>query len=140
MLVCPQCAQPLSSALSCTGCDWRGTCRDGVPVLLSGSELNDRVSLSYSENYERIARDDLAAQVMDERYIENLATNFCNSIDGIAGAEVCDIGSGKGYLVRKLLARGAAAVTAVDISLPYLLHMVGERGVSPVMANAEALP
>ena len=51
---------------------------------------------------------------MDERYIENLATNFCQAIDLVPGAEVCDVGSGKGYLVRKLLARGAGSVTAVD--------------------------
>lgn len=140
MLVCPQCAAPLSPALSCNACDWHGSYRDGVMVLLSQSELEDGIARSYSENYDRIAQDDLAAQIMDERYIENLATNFCNAIDDVSGAEVCDIGSGKGHLVRKLLARGAAAVTAVDISLPYLVRMVGERGVSPVMANAEALP
>jgi SAM-dependent methyltransferase len=140
MLVCPACAASLSPSLSCTGCDWQGSYREGVPVLLPHRELNDPVSVSYSDNYDRIARDDLDAKVMDERYIENLSTNFCNAIGGLAGAEVCDIGAGKGHLVRKLLARGAAAVVAVDISLPYLARLVGERGVSPVLANAEALP
>ena len=103
-------------------------------------DLHDEVTRSYTENYDRIARDDLDAKVMDERYIENLATNFCEAVDLVPGAEVCDVGSGKGYLVRKLLARGAGSVTAVDISLPYLVRMVGQPGVSPVMANAEALP
>jgi SAM-dependent methyltransferase len=77
---------------------------------------------------------------MDERYIENLATNFCQAIDLSPGDEVCDVGAGKGHLARKLLARGAGAVTAVDISLPYLERMVGEPGIKPVLANAEALP
>jgi SAM-dependent methyltransferase len=103
-------------------------------------DLHDEVTRSYTENYDRIARDDLDAKVMDERYIENLATNFCEAVDLVPGSEVCDVGSGKGYLVRKLLARGAGSVTAVDISLPYLVRMVGQPGVSPVMANAEALP
>jgi SAM-dependent methyltransferase len=76
---------------------------------------------------------------MDPRYIENLATNLCEAIDLPPGAEICDVGSGKGFLVRKLLAHGAA-VTAVDISLPYLVRMVGQPGISPVMANAETLP
>src|ERR1700730_2173855 len=140
MLICPACAEPLSPSQSCQGCGWQGSYREGVPVLLSQTELNDGVALCYSENYDRIARDDLAAKVMDERYVENLATNFCNAIDDVSGAEVCDIGAGKGYLGRKLLGRGARAVTAVDISLPYLMRIVGERGVSPIMANAEALP
>ena len=109
-------------------------------MLLREMDLHDEVTRSYTENYDRIARDDLDAKVMDERYIENLATNFCEAVDLVPGAEVCDVGSGKGYLVRKLLARGAGSVTAVDISLPYLVRMVGQPGVSPVMANAEALP
>ena len=140
MLVCPACASPLSSNLMCIACDWRGEYRDGLPVLLREVDLCDEVARSYTENYDRIARDDLDAKVMDERYIENLAANFCEAIDLVPDAEVCDVGSGKGYLVRKLLARGAGHVTAVDISLPYLVRMVGQPGVSPVMANAEALP
>ncbi len=140
MLVCPACASPLSPSLVCNACDWRGQYRDGLPVLLRESDLRDEVTRSYTENYDRIARDDLDAKVMDERYIENLATNFCEAVDLVPGAEVCDVGSGKGYLVKKLLARGAGSVTAVDISLPYLVRMLGQPGVSPVMANAEALP
>jgi SAM-dependent methyltransferase len=140
MLVCPACAAPLSAALKCNACGWQGQYRDGLPVLLRETDLRDEVTRSYTENYDRIARDDLDAKVMDERYIENLATNFCEAIDLVPGAEVCDVGSGKGHLVRKLLARGAGEVTAVDISLPYLARMVGQPGVSPVLANAEALP
>jgi ubiquinone/menaquinone biosynthesis C-methylase UbiE len=115
MLVCPACASPLSPGLMCTACGWRGLYRDGLPVLLREMDLHDEVARSYTENYDRIARDDLDAKVMDERYIENLATNFCEAVDLVPGAEVCDVGSGKGYLVRKLLARGAGSVTAVDI-------------------------
>lgn len=140
MLVCPACASPLSPSLGCNACNWRGQYRDGLPVLLRESDLRDEVTRSYTENYDRIARDDLDAKVMDERYIENLATNFCEAVDLFPGAEVCDVGSGKGYLVKKLLARGAGSVTAVDISLPYLVRMLGQPGVSPVIANAESLP
>jgi SAM-dependent methyltransferase len=140
MLVCPACANPISATLTCSACDWRGQYRDGLPVLLRKTDFTDEVLRSYTENYDRIARDDLDAKVMDERYIENLATNFCQAIDLAPGAQVCDVGSGKGYLVRKLLERGAGAVTAVDISLSYLVRMVGQPGVAPVMANAEALP
>jgi SAM-dependent methyltransferase len=109
-------------------------------VLLADLNLNDEIARSYTENYDRIALEDLDDKVMDPRYVENMAKNFCDVVELVPGAEVCDVGSGKGFLVRKLLARGAAAVTAVDISLPYLVRMVGEPGISPVMANAETLP
>ena len=109
-------------------------------MLLPTSEPSDQIALCYTENYDQIAQDDLDAKVMDERYIENLAANFCQTIELTAGAEICDIGSGKGYLARKLLTRGVAAVTAVDIAFPYLERMIGEPGISPVVANAEALP
>jgi SAM-dependent methyltransferase len=140
MLVCPSCSAEIAPPLCCRSCGWQGQSRDGVPVLLREEELRDELAQCYAENYDRIACDDLAAKVMDERYIENLATNFCAAVAGVEGAEICDVGSGKGYLARKLLARGAKAVTAVDISLPYLSRMVGEAGISPVLANAEALP
>ncbi|MBV8889989.1 MAG: class I SAM-dependent methyltransferase [Alphaproteobacteria bacterium] len=140
MLVCPACSAVLSPALGCADCGWRGEHRDGLPVLLSAEERDDATARSYTANYDRIARDDLDANVMDERYIENLSANFCEAIELPPRAEICDIGSGKGFLVRRLLARGAAHVTAVDISLPYLARMVGEPGVSPVLANAESLP
>jgi 2-polyprenyl-3-methyl-5-hydroxy-6-metoxy-1,4-benzoquinol methylase len=100
----------------------------------------DPATRSYTENYDRIARDDLDAKVMDERYIENLAANFCERVAHVSGSDICDIGSGKGFLVRKLLARGAASVTAVDISSPYLVRLTGQPGVFPLLANAEALP
>jgi SAM-dependent methyltransferase len=140
MLVCPACASPLSPSLMCIACDWRGKYRDGVPVLLRDSDETDAAMRSYTENYDRIARDDLDAKVMDERYVENLADNFCRLIPHVSGSDICDIGSGKGFLVRKLLARGAASVTAVDISSPYLVRLTGKPGVLPILANAEALP
>jgi SAM-dependent methyltransferase len=140
MVVCPGCCAELSASLACHGCGWQGQYRDSVPILLRESELCDDIMRCYTNNYDQIARDDLDAKVMDERYIENLASNFCKAIDAVTGAEVCDVGSGKGYLARKLLARGAKTVTAVDISFPYLSRMVGEPGISPVLANAEALP
>lgn len=140
MLVCPACADPLSDDLACTYCGWRAARREGVPVLLEDSDLSDDIARRYTENYDRIARDDLDAKVMDESYIENLAANMCDAVRLDPGDEVCDVGSGKGFLVRKMLQRGAARVTAIDISLPYLARMVGQPGIVPVIANAERLP
>ena len=140
MIICPSCSAELPGSLACNYCSWQAKYRAGLPVFLKDSDLDDPVTRSYLENYDEIAKDDLDGKVMDERYIENLSTNLCNIIDLPPEAEVCDIGSGKGFLVRKLKARGAGNVTAVDISLPYLARMVGEPGISPVLANAESLP
>src|SRR5438067_1683684 len=109
MLVCPACTITLGAELSCCGCGWQGRYRDGLPVLLDDVDLVDDVARSYTDNYDRIAQDDLDAKVLDERYIENLAGNMCQSIELRPGDDVGDIGSGKGYLVRKLLERGAAS-------------------------------
>ena len=140
MLVCPACATALEAQLACSACGWLARYHDGLPVLLDDADRADDVARCYTENYDRIARDDLDAKVLDEHYIENLADNFCQAIELKPGDQVCDIGSGKGYLVRKLLERGAASVTAVDISLPYLARMVGQPGIVPILANAERLP
>jgi SAM-dependent methyltransferase len=140
MLICPACSSALTASQACNACGWEVRYREGVAVLLPDADLRDEITRSYTENYDRIARDDLNGEVMEPRYIENLAANLCDAIDLPSGAQICDVGSGKGFLVRKLLARGAAGVAAVNISLPYLIRMVGHPGVSPVMANAEALP
>lgn len=140
MIICPSCSGALPSTLICTACKWRAQYREGLPVLVSETDLRDDINRLFTEDYDQIAKRDLAGNVMDERYIQNLAANFCSVIDIRPGAEVCDVGSGKGYLVRRMLDRGAAVVTAVDISLPYLVRLVGQPGVSPVLANAEALP
>jgi SAM-dependent methyltransferase len=140
MLVCPACSGALTPELICAACGWRGQYRDALPVLLPDPELNDQIARSYRDNYDQIAQDDLEEKVSHPRFRENLARNFCDQIDLAPGAEVCDIGAGQGVLARKLIERGAATVTAVDISLPYLVRLTGQAGISPVMANAETLP
>ena len=107
---------------------------------MSDAAMADAVRQSYSENYDQIAIDDLQEKIMDPRLVQNLASNFAQRVRDVAGAQVCDIGAGKGFLARGLLARGAASVTAVDISLDYLARLAGQPGILPVMANAEALP
>src|ERR1044071_4243000 len=134
MIVCPDCSAEISPALACSSCNWQGRYRDGIPVLMSGAQLSDGVRQSYAENYDRIAADDLQEKIMDPRLVENLAANFSRRVRDVAGAQVCDIGVGKGFLTRGLLARGAASVTAVDISWDYLARLAGLEGISPVMA------
>ncbi len=140
MMVCPDCSGSISPALTCSVCGWQGQYQEGVPVLMSEAQLADTIRRSYTENYNQIATDDLQDKVMDVRLVKNLAANFSQRVKDLPGAEVCDVGVGKGFLARSLLARGAASVTAVDISLHYLARLTGQPGILPVMANAEALP
>jgi SAM-dependent methyltransferase len=140
MMVCPACSSELSPALDCRSCGWQVTYRQGVPALLVDTEPSDATMRDYFESYDQVATIDLDGKIMDERYIENLASNFCERVERVAGATICDIGSGKGFLARKLLGRGAASVTAIDISLAYLLRLTDQPGICPMLANAEALP
>src|SRR4051794_15584299 len=99
MLVCPSCTTSLDAELACTDCGWRTTYRDGVAVLLDNADFTDEIARSYTDNYDRIARDDLDAKVLDERYVENLAENLAKAVDLKPRASVADVGSGKGFLV-----------------------------------------
>jgi cyclopropane fatty-acyl-phospholipid synthase-like methyltransferase len=61
-------------------------------------------------------------------------------IHNIPGAKICDIGSGKGFLVRRLVKAGAKSVMAVDITTEYFNTFIDDERVTPIIANAENLP
>lgn len=142
MLICPECTAVLNNGdgTTCENCDWRGERKEGIPSYLSKRDSSDPVLRSYFDNYDRIASDDLEDSIMDERYVQNLASNLCNLVYVTEGAGVCDIGSGKGFFAKNLLAKGARRVTAVDISIDYLRRLRAVDGLRPVIANAENLP
>jgi SAM-dependent methyltransferase len=108
-------------------------------VYLSTRDRQDPILREYFENYDHISADDLRSSILDERYLENQARNLARSIPELRNRRVCDIGCGKGYLARQLVARGADRMTVVDISIRYLQRM-SEEAFIPVLANAENLP
>ena len=144
MIICPDCAAAMCEpdALNCKDCGWKGEKRDGVAVYLSTQDRHDPILREYFENYDRISTDDLRRSILDERYLENQARNLARSIPELRNRRVCDIGCGKGYLAKELVARGAERVTVVDIAMSYLQRMSGEAfgAVIPILANAENLP
>ena len=142
MLICPNCAEPLPvpTALLCEGCGWRGEMRDGIPDYLTARDLEDPILRDYIRNYDQICEDDLKESIVDEHFLQNIATKTANAVRDPQGATICDVGSGKGYLARGLLARGASEVTCVDISLPYLRKLAGVPELRLVLANAENMP
>ena len=142
MLICPDCVGPLGGAdtVACASCGWTAERIEGIPCFLSRRDRADTVIAEYLDNYDEIARDDLDSGFIDERYIDNQAKNIAAGARLAAREKICDIGAGKGYLLRALLDAGAAEVTAVDISLPYLRRFASEPRIRPIVANAENLP
>ncbi|HLO74947.1 MAG TPA: class I SAM-dependent methyltransferase [Magnetospirillum sp.] len=140
MLLCPQCRAALSDTQDCASCHWQGETNGRVRVMLSAADRDSALFKGYQGNYDRIAADDLASEILDLRYVGHQAANLVSVLGRrLRGARVCEVGVGQGYLARAMLKAGAASVTAVDIALPYLETLDHDRLV-PVLANAENLP
>ena len=140
MIICPRCSSRLKAELQCTACGWTARFIDGVVSMLDESVDADLATSEYRINYDQIAENDLSESIMDEALVRNLAENLVRNLPTVSGLDVCDLGAGKGFASRLLAARGARAVTAVDISIAYLRTLVGIANVRPVMADAENLP
>ncbi len=142
MRICPDCARAISESLppGCHACGWQGELREGIPFYLGRRDREDPVLSDYFDNYEKIAGRDLNESIQDERYIKNQAENLIRIMGPLAGKRIADVGSGKGFVVRALLAAGADGVTAVDIAASYLRTYSGLPGVTALGANAENLP
>ncbi len=142
MILCPDCQGPLSDMkTACASCGWQVETVADIPVMLSSEDRQNPIFKRYLENYDRIAEEDLADDILDPVYVMHQVDNMVDYIGALDGDVVCDVGSGQGHLARKLLEKGARSVTLVDIALPYLrAGAEGEARLSPVMANAENLP
>jgi SAM-dependent methyltransferase len=141
MLVCPECKTPVTEAeLRCASCGWVAEVRGGVLVLLAKADRKDPVFAQYLDNYAKISEDDLDAPVLDLRYVRHQADNLASFTGAVHGVKVLDLGCGRGILTKTMIERGASAVWAVDIALPYLSRLAGDSRIRPVCANAEDLP
>lgn len=142
MTLCPDCQGALpETETTCASCGWQVETVAGIPVMLSSADRQNPMFTQYLENYDRIAEQDLADDILDPAYVMHQVDNMVDYIGPLNGDAVCDVGSGQGHLARKLLKSGAASVTMVDIALPYLrAGAKGEERLLPVMANAENLP
>lgn len=109
-LRCPACghAEPDvgSDAVSCGACGSSWPVRGGI--LCFQREFDD-----YSENYDRIAADDL----VEEKTPAVVKQDLAELIFPRAGGVVCDLGCGDGFVLRRI---EADAKIAVDIALAYL--------------------
>lgn len=110
LLRCPSCCSGglvlAGEALSCVGCGDRFELRNGVACF-------QRQLDEYSENYDRIAADDLVEPKTPAVVKEIFAGLVCERVRGI----VCDLGCGDGYVIQRVESERRIAV---DIAFAYL--------------------
>jgi SAM-dependent methyltransferase len=136
LLRCPVCGSPFghNGALECTGCGRTYEVVDGIPILLPPDE--ESLAREYRENYDRIAADDLAEPIVENRELL-LHSKLLRFIGDTRGKSVLDIGSAYGSHLREL---DAERKVAVDLALPYLRRIPADSVTARVCGDAEALP
>jgi len=139
MLICPDCRNCIES-LSCSNCEWYSSSSANSKILnfLGKKDLNDHIFSSYLQNYDQICSDDLSEKVLPQKYLRNQAKDLARCVTDIKNKKICDIGSGRGFLIEELIARGAGDITAIDICDQYLNNL--PLSVRCIKANAENLP
>lgn len=122
------------STLTCPGCGRRYEIRGGIAMMLP--EYGDDLHKRYLESYQKIAHDDLAKPLEDQRDVRH--SEFLRFIGDTTGKRVLDIGSSDG---RYLAEMRADLKVAVDISAPYLEAIrADDESLLRVCADAEKLP
>jgi len=141
-VICPNCSVVLrdGNAEACFSCGWAMEFWEGIPVFLSSKDRSNPLFKIYSDNYHAIARDDISESIQPERYLENQAKKLVSYIQNLSDLAICEIGTGKGYVIKSLLEKGATRIHAVDIALPYLRQLKQDSRVTPLIANVENLP
>jgi SAM-dependent methyltransferase len=140
-LICPDCFTDLpGSEIRCSACGWQGAEERPIRILLSRRDRDDPVFRAYQRNYDAIAAADVAGGIIDERYVRNLAASVVAELGTVDGLDVCDVGSGKGFVVGALADQGARTLTAVDISAQLLRIVAANPRIDCILANAENLP
>lgn len=141
MTICPDCSAEIKPHLSwkCPECGWLAKQESGIVDMLSSADRQDSFFRKYIDLYERIASSELSAPVNSDEYVGAMANRTSSLIGNIESKSVCDVGSGKGFLLRELLAKKPTKLTAIDISSNYL-KKIKLPDIDRIVANAENLP
>jgi SAM-dependent methyltransferase len=141
--ICPSCraAEVGFDGPRCDNCGWRTAHLDGIPDFLSDSDRDGGVFAEYTALYERIAGDDLDAPIQTDPLLDLEARRLLEALGPVAGAAVCDVGIGRGFLFDRLRAERPRLLVGVDLAWPYLRRVdAGDASVRVLRANAENLP
>ena len=134
-LYCVECGG-LMIDLSCGSCRRTYRTIDGIPCLLSREDEDSELFQRYFRNYSRIARDDIAEDIMPIYYKNAQADKIIGYCGRIGKRTVLDVGAGKGLLLQRMPRSNRVAV---DIAVEYLNDLKNE-GIVCIAANAERLP
>ncbi len=143
MPICPRCraAEVGFEGPGCDSCGWRVAHVDGIPDFLSDRDRDGGVFGEYTALYERIAGDDLDAPIQADPLLDLEAERLLQALGPVAGATVCDVGIGRGFLFERLRAQRPRLLVGVDLAWPYLRRVEGgDASVRVLRANAENLP
>lgn len=140
MLICPECASEKINDSRCTDCSWERLSHDGIGDYFTRKDRQNAFNGAYFENYEGLAKQNLAKSNIDRRFLRNQSKNVVKYVKPVEGLNVCDIGIGQGFLCDELLAAGAHRIAAVDVAPSFLARFKGHERVTPYLANAESLP
>jgi SAM-dependent methyltransferase len=143
MPICPRCraAEVGYRGPSCASCGWRGAEVDGIPDFLAERDRDSGVFRAYTELYEQIAEDDLRTPIQGDELLDLEAERLLAALGPVRGDAVCDIGIGRGMLLRQLRKAGPRLLVGVDLAWPYLRRAAGDGArVELMRANAENLP
>ena len=138
-VICPDCHSPLLEG-KCGACGFAVKEIDGLPVYLSKADFSDTTFSSYTENYETISQDDLAASMQEPVYLQTQTEKFAGYLGDVNGKDVCEIGVGQGRLLKKLESKAVRSLVGVDIATNYLRKLRNEVKAKLIVANAENLP
>jgi SAM-dependent methyltransferase len=141
MLLCPDCRHELDVAKpTCGLCGWTFCHHDHVWCMLSSRDATSSQFREYKDIYDTLAERNARTPSLSQRYIEILADQFVTAIGSVAGANVCDVGAGRGAFIARAQRDGASSLTAVDVAIESLTAIQRSFGVRAIQANAENLP
>ncbi len=149
MFVCPDCREVIGAfapypqegskrdVVKCPACGWMGSIENGILVAMQSESTPLR--LGYRDHYEQLAAQDLSSPMVEQEYAMTLDRRTAIALGDVSGKTGCELGVGKGHLMRELIGRGAE-MTVVDISSNYLEALTGLGDARRVQADAEHLP
>jgi SAM-dependent methyltransferase len=141
--ICPECRRRVElRAPSCGSCGWVGEILDGDVVDFLGTrDCESALFRSYTGLYERIAEDDIDKPIQGDELLDLEAQRLLVTLGPVTGADVCDVGVGRGLIFERLLAERPRLLVGVDLAVPYLRRLrTDHANVRLVRANAESLP
>jgi SAM-dependent methyltransferase len=120
-------------------CGWEVSSEAGIINMLSSADRKGSFFRNYVDLYESIASAELSAPVNSDTYVRSIANRTASLLGNLDKKNVCDVGSGKGFLLNEILKKNPINVVAIDIASNYL-NEINLSNVSRVIANAENLP